>query len=116
VNCVKAAMFLGSADPIMDEVLHRGRQGSLRFVLKQLLFFLAEVPHCKFALVAKKKQLFFVHSHYLPLMVLNGQTERFAHGFGRSVGSRLWLPLTSEFPVAIAPAEEYASPILKTLG
>jgi len=29
MNCVKAAMFLGSADPTMDEVLHRGRQGSL---------------------------------------------------------------------------------------
>jgi len=29
VNCVKAAMFLGSADPTMDVVLHPGRQGSL---------------------------------------------------------------------------------------
>ena len=28
MNCVNAAMFLGSADPTMDEVLHRGRQGS----------------------------------------------------------------------------------------
>jgi len=30
MNYVKAAMFLGSADPTMDEVLQRGRQGSLR--------------------------------------------------------------------------------------
>jgi len=33
MNCVKAAMFLGSADPTMDEVLHRGRQGSSRLGL-----------------------------------------------------------------------------------
>jgi len=33
MNCVKAAMFLGSADPIKDEVLHRGRQGSSRLGL-----------------------------------------------------------------------------------
>jgi len=33
MNCVKAAMFLGLADPTMDEVLHRGRQGSSRLGL-----------------------------------------------------------------------------------
>jgi len=33
MNCVKAAMFLGSADPTMDEELHRGRQGSSRLGL-----------------------------------------------------------------------------------
>jgi len=33
MNSVKAAMFLGSADPTMDEVLHRGRQGSSRLGL-----------------------------------------------------------------------------------
>jgi len=33
MNCVKAAMFRGSADPTMDEVLHRGRQGSSRLGL-----------------------------------------------------------------------------------
>jgi len=33
MNCVNAAMFLGSADPTMDEVLHRGRQGSSRLGL-----------------------------------------------------------------------------------
>jgi len=32
-NCVGAAMFLGSADPTMDEVLHRGRQDSSRLAL-----------------------------------------------------------------------------------
>jgi len=33
MNRVDAAMFLGSADPTMDEVLHRGRQGSSRLSL-----------------------------------------------------------------------------------
>jgi len=33
MNCVKAAMLLGSADPTMDEVLPRGRQGSSRLGL-----------------------------------------------------------------------------------
>jgi len=33
MNSVKAAMFLGSADPTMDEVLNRDRQGSSRFDL-----------------------------------------------------------------------------------
>jgi len=33
MNCVKAAMFLGSADITMEEVLHRGRQGSSRLGL-----------------------------------------------------------------------------------
>jgi len=33
MNCVKAAMFLGSADPTMDEVLHPDRQGSSRLGL-----------------------------------------------------------------------------------
>jgi len=33
MNCVKAAMFLGSADTTMDEVLHRDRQGSSRLGL-----------------------------------------------------------------------------------
>jgi len=34
MNCVNAAMFLGSsADPTMDEVLHWGRQGSSRLGL-----------------------------------------------------------------------------------
>jgi len=33
MNYVNAAMFLGAADPTMDEVLHRGRQGSLRLGL-----------------------------------------------------------------------------------
>jgi len=33
MNCVKAAMFLGSADTTMDEVLHPGRQGSSRLGL-----------------------------------------------------------------------------------
>jgi len=51
MNCVKVAMFLGSADTTMDEVLRWRRQGSsrlvrARFVLRQLLFFfLAEVTH-----------------------------------------------------------------------
>ena len=39
MNCVKAAMFLGSADPAMDEVLHRGRQGSSRLGLFSGNFF-----------------------------------------------------------------------------
>jgi len=33
MNYVKAAMFLGSADPTMDDVLHRGWQGSSRLGL-----------------------------------------------------------------------------------
>jgi len=33
MNCINAAMFLGSADPTMDEVLHRARQGSSRLTL-----------------------------------------------------------------------------------
>jgi len=48
MNCVKAAMFLGSADPTMDEVFHWGRQGSSRlglFLGISFFFFLAEVPH-----------------------------------------------------------------------
>jgi len=33
MNCGNAAMLLGSADPTMDEVLHRGRQSSSRLGL-----------------------------------------------------------------------------------
>jgi len=33
MNCVKAAMFLGLADPTMDEVLRPDRQGSSRLGL-----------------------------------------------------------------------------------
>ena len=33
MNCVNAAMLLESADPTMDEVLHRGRQSSSRLGL-----------------------------------------------------------------------------------
>jgi len=33
MNSVKATTSLGSADPTMDEVLHRGRQGSSRLGL-----------------------------------------------------------------------------------
>ena len=45
MNCVKAAMFRGSADPTMDDVLHRGKQGSFGSVcFEATSFFFAEVP------------------------------------------------------------------------
>jgi len=39
MNCVKAAMFLGSAGPTIDEVLHRGRLDSSRLGLFWGTFF-----------------------------------------------------------------------------